>query len=371
MNNKKFEVYFDYGSSKIRAAAFNKDKSINNFYYESNYFPDYSQSKSEIEKIILKIEKNTNEYLNSINLMVDSSEAISISLSLAKNFDGSKLEKKDVQFLIQDIKQQVLKNYQNQKIIHIIVKNYKIDNKDYAFLPPNIKCNLLSLDMIFICIPKKVIENIKKLFFNLDISIKQIFCSSYAKSTSYKNNFSATENILFVDMGFNKTSIVSYNKNELRFFYVLPIGGNHITKDLSKVLNIDLISAEKIKLYFDKDEGSLIEKKLSLELVQKIIFARIEEILELCTKSIKLNQNLKQPSNFQMVLMGEGSRILDNKFKEKIVFSKEIDLLEETTQSICESALKLCEGKNKQEVVIIPKKRINKGFFEKFFHLFK
>ena len=371
MNNKNFDVYFDYGSSKIRAAAFNKDKSINNFYYEGNYFSDYTKAKSEIEKIILNLEKNTNEYLDSINLMVDSSEAMSVSLSLAKKFDGLKLEKEDVQFLIQDIKQQVLKNYQNHKIIHIIVKNYKIDNKDYVFLPPNIKCNLLSLDITFICIPKKIIENIKKLFFNLDISINQIFCSSYAKSTSYKDNFSTTENISFVDMGFNKTSIISYNKNELSFFYVLPIGGNHITKDLSKVLNIDLIIAEKIKLYFDKDESSLIEKKLSLELVQKIIFARIEEILELCTKSIKLNQNLKQPSNFQMVLMGEGSRILDNKFKEKIVFSKEIDLLEETTQSICESALKLCEGKNKQEVVIIPKKRINKGFFEKFFHLFK
>ena len=32
-----------------------------------------------------------------------------------------------------------------------------------------------------------------------------------------------------------------------------------------------------------------MKKKLSLDLIQKIIFARIEEILELCTKSIKLN----------------------------------------------------------------------------------
>ena len=72
-----------------------------------------------------------------------------------------------------------------------------------------------------------------------------------------------------------------------------------------------------------------------------------------------------------MVLMGEGSKILDNKFKEKIHFTEEIDLLDETVEGICESALKLGEGLNKQEVVVVPKKQIKEGFFEKLFHLFK
>ena len=144
-----------------------------------------------------------------------------------------------------------------------------------------------------------------------------------------------------------------------------------ITKDLSKILNIDMIKAEKIKLCFDKNEKFLIEKNLSLDLVRKIIFARIEEILELCIQSIKLNHNLDQTYQFQLILMGDGSKILDNKFKEKIVFSKEIDLLEETPQDICEAALKLSEGINKQEVVIIPKKQMKIGFFEKLFHFFK
>ena len=33
--------------------------------------------------------------------------------------------------------------------------------------------------------------------------------------------------------------------------------------------------------------------------------------------------------------MGDGSKILDNKFKEKISFSNDVDLLEETTIDIC------------------------------------
>jgi len=371
MKNSSFNIYIDFGKSKMRVGAINKNNSTKNFFYESDYFTDYLSAEPEIEKIISNLEKNTNEYLENIDLMIDSPEIVSIGLSLSKNYDGSKLKKEDVQFLVQDAKQQILRNYPKQNILHIVIKSYKIDNKNYTFLPTEINCNLLSIDIIFICLPKKSIEFFKNFFFKFDISIKQIFCSSYAKSISYKKNFTSIKNISFIDMGFDKTSITHYDENEISFFHVIPIGGNHITKDLSKILNIDLVTAEKVKLYFDKDATLLAEKKLSLDLVQKIIFARIEEILELCIKSIKLNQNLNETYQFQFILMGDGSKILDNKFKEKIVFSKEIDLLEETTQDICEAALKLSERINKQEVVIVPKKQIKVGFFEKFFHFFR
>jgi len=195
---------------------------------------------NEIQKIITSLEKNTNEYLNDINLMIDASEMLSIGVSISKKLDGSNLNKKDVQFIIQDAKQQILRNNTEQNIIHIIIKNYKIDNVEYSVLPQKISCNLISLDILFICLPKKNIEYYKKLFFSLDISINEIFCSSYAKSINYKENFPATKNISFIDMGFNKTSITSYHKNKIVFLDVLPIGGNHITKDISKVLEVDL-----------------------------------------------------------------------------------------------------------------------------------
>ena len=38
-----------------------------------------------------------------------------------------------------------------------------------------------------------------------------------------------------------------------------------------------------------------------------------------------------------MVLMGEGSKILNNKFKDKISISNDIDLLEDTLEDICQS----------------------------------
>ncbi len=366
-NRSNFDVYFDCGTSKIRACAFNKKDLKNNFHYESAFFFNHLNIKSEIQKIISSMEKNSNEYLHDVKLMLDSSNMLSIGISISKKFDRLKLQKEDVQFLILDAKQQILRNYYDQNIIHIIIQNYKIDDTEYTFLPEGIDCNLLSLDITFICLPKKKIEYLKKIFFELDISVAKIFCTSYAKSTSYKDNYSTIDKVLFIDIGFNKTSINCYTKNQIIFSNNIPIGGNHITKDISNVLKVDLQEAEDLKLFFTKNKKILDQNKSSLYLIQKIILARTDEILELCFKSIKLNLDLVTLDEYRIILIGEGSKIFNDRFKETISFFNNIELLEETTEGICYSALNLVNGLNKQEVIIIPKKPLKKGFFERLF----
>ena len=71
-----------------------------------------------------------------------------------------------------------------------------------------------------------------------------------------------------------------------------------------------------------------------------------------------------------MILTGEGSKLLNNKCKEKISISYDIDLLDETVEDIFQSASKIVYGSNKQEVVTVPKKLKKQGFFEKLFHFF-
>ena len=205
----------------------------------------------------------------------------------------------------------------------------------------------------------------------MDISINQIFCASYAKSLNYKDNFPLIKERSFIDIGFNKTSITCYDNNKIIFLGVLPIGGNHITKDISKILKIDLHEAEKIKLYFDKDQNFLTDKGISLDLIQKLIIERIEERLELSSKYIELNLKIAEYGKRQMVLTGDGSKILDNKFKAKISFLHDVYLLEETVHDIFGGAVNLYNGINHQEVVLIPKQPIKEGFFAKLFHLFQ
>ena len=369
MGDKKFQTIIDCGFSKIRVGTFNKEDRSNVFFIESNFNTDQSNFKLEIQKIITSLEKSTNEYIDNIDLMVDSSKMISVAISVFKKIEELKLRQDDILFLIQEAKQQILKYYSNYNIAHIIINNYKIDNVDYAEIPDEINCQFISLDIIFICLPSELVLSLKNIFSELNISINQIICSSYAKSINYKNNLGLTGEVSFIDIGFKKTSIIYYNNDKLIFLDVLPIGGNHITKDISLLLKIDIGEAENLKLNFETNNQQANNPNFSLEMLQKITFARTEEILELCEKS--LVSNMKINNEYKMILMGEGSKILDSKFKDKISFSKDIDYLEETPGDVCQSGYKLRNMNNKQEVLVVPKKQIKQGFFEKLFHLFK
>ena len=162
--------------------------------------------------------------------------------------------------------------------------------------------------------------------------------------------------------------MISYFNDKILSLDVLPVGGNHITKDISQILEIDLERSEQEKRNFDKNLKPSNEKNISTDTLQKIIFARTEEILELSAKSIESNSY--SIDKFKMVLTGEGSKILDNQHKGKISFACDINLMEETLEDICQSGFKFTIGSNKQEVVVVPKKQIKQGFFEKLFHFF-
>tara|TARA_B100000767_G_scaffold266646_1_gene284292 strand:- start:941 stop:2050 length:1110 start_codon:yes stop_codon:yes gene_type:complete len=369
MNNKNFLTFFDCGFSKIRAGAFSANIKKEAFYAESDFFIDSLDIEQKIQKIITNLEKDTGEYIDNINLMIDSPKMFSVGISLSKKLDGSKLKKTNIQFLIQEAKQQIFKNYVDYNITHIIINNYKIDNIDYSYFPDDIKCNVISLDILFICLPIDLVLYYKKIFSKSNILVNQIICSSYAKSISYKDNLNSTGYVSFIDVGFNKTSIITYLNDKTLSLDVLPIGGNNITKDISQILKIDLKNSEQLKYNFDLNIKNLNRDDISLDILQKITFARTEEILELCTKSIE--SSIHSHGRFKMVLMGEGSKILDNRYKDKISFINEIDYLEETLEDICQSGFKFITGLNKQEVVVVPKKQIKQGFFEKLFHFFK
>jgi len=85
MNNENFQTFFDCGFSKIRAGMFDSNNKNETFYAESEFFTDRSNLELKIQKIITSLEKDTNKYVDNINLMIDSPKMFSVGISLSKN----------------------------------------------------------------------------------------------------------------------------------------------------------------------------------------------------------------------------------------------------------------------------------------------
>ena len=58
---------------------------------------------------------------------------------------------------------------------------------------------------------------------------------------------------------------IFYENNKLKFIQTIPIGGFHITKDISKIFKISLDDAEKIKKSFNKSETEFSYKNKNKE----------------------------------------------------------------------------------------------------------
>ena len=79
-----------------------------------------------------------------------------------------------------------------------------------------------------------------------------MYCSSYVKSIFYKKSIDIKNNLIFLDIGYERSSALFFNNNKFQFLKSIPIGGNNITKDISKVLKLDINYSEEIKIKFNK-----------------------------------------------------------------------------------------------------------------------
>ena len=371
MDKKNLITFVDLGTTGVRACSFNiETKKI-----ESNFDLPINKeelnnltSKDEIiEKLVFNIEKKNGEYLNEIYLMIDDSNILPITITNFKKNDGQISNKELSKHLSEELKYQINKNHPKYEVVHVVVKNYILDEKKFFHLPKDSHYNKFSIEFLFILYPKNFLEKIKKIFSEQNVFIKKIIFSSYSKSLFYLNQINSEKKIIFVDIGYEKTCAFLFNNKKIDGFKILPIGGNHITKDISKILKVDNDYAEDIKLNFDNINYYTDKKSEDLELIKKIIFSRTEELLEISTLFAKANDGLE---NVKLVFFGNGSKVLDNKFKSNIIFNHDIDLLDENYMDICLSGFNFINSKNELDIDKIDTKELKKGFFERFFHLF-
>ena len=87
MSNNNYQIYVDCGFSKLRASAFHKTNQKKMLHVESKFLFDHTEINMEVSRIINFLEKNTNGYINNINLMVDSPKMLSIGISISKKID--------------------------------------------------------------------------------------------------------------------------------------------------------------------------------------------------------------------------------------------------------------------------------------------
>ncbi|WP_203332547.1 cell division protein FtsA [Planococcus beigongshangi] len=191
---------------------------------------------------------------------------------------------------------QVMSIPPERELVNVIPEQYIVDHLDEIKDPRGMIGIRLEMDGTMVTTSKTILHNILRCVERAGLEIRDIYpqplaAGYYALTEDEKNHGTAC-----IDIGGGSTSIAVFRDGHLFASSVIPVGGDHVTKDLSIVLKTPTDQAEKIKLeyghaFYDnasEDElfevpviGSDTKEQYSQKYISEIIGVRLEELFEL------------------------------------------------------------------------------------------
>jgi hypothetical protein len=169
---------------------------------------------------IFKIEKLLKNFVKNIYLIIDCEEFFPIDISLKKKNYGEFITIKNVNYILNEAKDQCSNTLNDKKIIHILIDKYLIDDKKFLNLPQNLKCNHFSLDINLICLPLNYLKKIENILSKYQISIKRVISMKYLESLFLDQNVHFSDMAEKIVDGHNLNEVVlSSKKSEKPSFF--------------------------------------------------------------------------------------------------------------------------------------------------------
>ncbi|RZO93171.1 MAG: cell division protein FtsA [alpha proteobacterium HIMB114] len=398
MINEKITI-LDLGSHKIKLLVISLNEknyidihakfSIYSSGIKKGNIVDIEKFSSKIKSCIETVEKELKFKIKNIFVGINSLNFNFLTFGLSRNIGSYEIEKKkDLQNLISSATSIFYQNLPNHKIIHFLNSGFYLDKYNYVENPIGLRSKTLDVNFSFLSLDKNIISNFDKAIAKLGLSVTRYFYSPFANSILSADQDSLERGFVNINFGFDKTSITLFENSKILFSSIIPIGSSHINNDLMKAVGIDKNLAEKIKLNFDEIlsgkinnllETEIKKTKISLDIIIKIVNARIEEIIEHIFNKIIYCKSLNKSAR-QIIINGGGSELpifkrkLSKKLNTSVEYAKQSFPIKDTEFNIfhdymvCLGIAKLIFFPNKDEIKSFVKKK--SGFFSKFYSLF-
>jgi len=186
IDNSEIETYIYLSNQSLTIVVLKIDTSEPIYYH--NFPTKNSQNKidiSDLEKFlelnIFEIEKKLDNFINQIFLIIESDSFHTVNISTKKNNLKKKVSKKDIAYMLTDIKREIIKNNPESSIIHVIIKSFIYDDKSSSSLNDNEICDNFCLNIDFICLKKNFLDKFSSSFKKYQITIDRVIDGNYVK----------------------------------------------------------------------------------------------------------------------------------------------------------------------------------------------
>tara|TARA_S200000501_G_scaffold281048_1_gene265041 strand:- start:742 stop:1992 length:1251 start_codon:yes stop_codon:yes gene_type:complete len=337
LNSKRNKNYvfgaIDIGSSKISCLVIKQNKEnyqilgigqqISNGIYAGTV-TNITDLEISIGKAVASAEKMAGYSIKDVIVVISGGEQYSEIYTSEQLIYGKEVNQQDINKLVKSCFDKASKK--GSFILHAIPVQFNIDGSSPIKDPRGMIANELVSKVNICFIRETALSNIAKVVENNHLKINKFISASFASGLGCLMQEEMDLGCLLFDFGCSTTSVGVFYENRMIYNFTIPMGGLTITKDIASGLSISMQHAEKIKIInsslinssFNADEKISIEvigdennqtQFVSKNILNEIVFARMNEIIELIKNNLEKNFYTRFPTP-KVVLTGGGSQLV-------------------------------------------------------------
>ncbi|PLY05131.1 MAG: cell division protein FtsA [Arcobacter sp.] len=288
-----------------------------------------------VKEAVLLAKRNTTEQIDSTVVSISGAYTKGLRSSGSVNIPNGLITENEINQVLQMAlyNATIIPEYE---VVHVIPIFFKIDDSADVENPLNMNGSRLEVSVYVVTAKKTSLTNIKSALKIAGITVNNFVLDGYATAISILDEQQKKFGATVINIGATTTEYVCYKGSSLIYDGFIPVGSNHITNDLSVMLHTPPIAAEKIKTEYGdllKTNEELVNKKVrtprigdeknssevSLEHVQTIIHARVEEVLTLIRNNLK-KSGIHENLGTGIVITGGMSKLIGLKELATLVF---------------------------------------------------
>jgi len=216
-NNLKNKIFLFLSVDKFTIVALN---SIDEIVYKEEILTNNKSNQIDLNFLdnflnenIFKIEKRLNEFVKNIFLIIDHQNIFSICLSIKNKFNNININFDLIHKLLLEAKSCCKKTLEDLDIIHMKIDQFNIDGTYFKTLPDKKNCNNFSIDVSYICLPKKISKTIEDVLRKYQISLERMLSLDYLNSFFDEKNENLYLTAQKILDGFNENEVFIADKN--------------------------------------------------------------------------------------------------------------------------------------------------------------
>jgi len=207
-----FETYLiiSYGKFEILLLDIKNHKNI---YQEEFKFIDVSEKldfnllNEFLENNIFKVEKLAGNFINNINLVIENNSILKSSISIKKKNYNGEINSVILEGMLTDVKDLFKENYNQYKLIHMIIDKYIIDGVSYSSLEDQTSNDEVCLEIKIILISNSIILEIENILKKYQIQVNNFLDKGYVKDFFLDKQLDISQMAHNLKNGMNKNEI--------------------------------------------------------------------------------------------------------------------------------------------------------------------